>query len=90
MNPCYCCFDFDKATLPCTDAEEMYELIRRRNEAWRIGAVDLKPIRFCPWCGKKVAEWRGSPTVESVASAVSETSGVPTAGSASLPPGARL
>lgn len=52
-----CCSDFERATEPCTDAELWSELIHYNpGEGYLMGSRELKPIAFCPWCGKKVIE----------------------------------
>ncbi len=49
-----CCDDFALAQEHCSDNEGWGRLIHRSSHGeYNIGC-DLKPIRFCPWCGTKL------------------------------------
>jgi hypothetical protein len=48
------CDEFKKAQQSCTDNECYGKLIVERDGQWTMGC-DLEPIKFCPWCGNKVA-----------------------------------
>jgi hypothetical protein len=55
-----CCTDFLRASESGTDNDGYMSLIRfTRYGEWHAGMYQLKPIAFCPWCGKKLENVAG-------------------------------
>lgn len=48
-----CCDEFLLALNEGTDNEGWMPLISIENGRWDMG-LDLPPLNFCPWCGKKL------------------------------------
>lgn len=53
-----CCDAFRRALERGTDNEGYEPLVYRdvRDGAIKIGHYDLKPMRFCPWCGETIQQ----------------------------------
>ena len=50
-----CCGSWESAQTTGTDNEAYGRLLSYWAGEWRVGC-ELPEVRFCPWCGKAIAE----------------------------------